>query len=152
MKSYLSVSTPLATAVFAAAFAASPALAAGESGMTVTRDAETGQLRAPTASEMKALEAARKPSSSRAATTPVEVRYADGTVGMTLGDDHMMYSVARVNAQGKVERVCVQGVEASQQAMKAPASVAARSQAMPTAKADPATHSAKPTKELPDVK
>ena len=152
MKSYLSVLTPLATAVLAAAFAASSALAAGESGMTVTRDAETGQLRAPTASEMKALEAARKPSSSRAATTPVEVRYADGTVGLTLGDDHMMYSIARVNAQGKVERVCVQGVEASLQAMKAPASFAARLQALPTAKADPGTHSAKPMKELPDVK
>ena len=103
MKSYLSVSTPLATAMLAAVFAASPALAVSESGMTVTRDAETGQLRAPSAAEMKALQAARKPSSSRAATAPVEVRYGDGTVGMTLGDDHMMYSVARVNAQGKVE-------------------------------------------------
>jgi hypothetical protein len=54
-----------------------------------------------------------------------------------------MYSVARINAQGKLERVCVQGVEASQRAMKAPASFAARPQASRVAHASPAVKFAK---------
>jgi len=128
MKSQASASAPLAAAVLAAACVAAPAFAAGESGMTVTRDPETGQLRAPTAEELKALNATRKPATSPAK-AGVQVQHPDGSVSMTLGDEHLMYSVARVNAQGKVERVCVQGAEASQQAMKSPVSFAARPQA-----------------------
>jgi len=150
MKSKSSVSVRLAAAVLAAACGANPAFAEGVAGMTVTRDAETGMLRAPTADEMKALEAARKTNSRitrPAASAPVT--HPNGTVSVLLGEDQMMYSVARVNAQGKLERACVQGLEASQQAMKAPASFAVRLQ-LPRA-----AHAAAPARiarELPDEK
>jgi|GEM_PF-4919868 len=152
MKSKSSVSVPLAAAVLAAACGASPAFAEGVAGMTVTRDAETGELRAPTADEMKALEAARKTNSRNtrpAASAPVPVIHANGTISVMLGEDQMMYSVARVNAQGKVERACVQGLEASQQAMRAPVSFAVRPQAPRVAHVAAATRIAK---ELPDEK
>lgn len=146
MKSKSSVSVPLAAAVLAAAFGASPAVAQSEAGMTVTRDAETGQLRAPTADEMKALQATDKASgrnAGRVAGAALPVRHASGMVSVVLGEEQMMYSVARVNANGKVERVCVQGAEASQQAMNVPASFASRPQASRVAYAAPAARFAK---------
>jgi hypothetical protein len=146
MKSPLSAAAPLAAAVLAAACAVGPALAAGESGMVVAIDAETGQLRAPTADEMKALQAAGKTSgrsTGRTAAARVEVTHANGAVELELGEEAMMYSVARVNAQGKVERACVQGLGNSQQAMKTPASFASRPQASRMAHATPAARLAK---------
>ena len=150
MKSPNSLSAPLAAVVVAAAGAAGPALAQ-EAGMVVTRDAETGQLRAPTADEMKALQAAAKSSnrsSGRTAAPAAEIVHANGAVELAVGEDTMVYSVARINAQGKVERACVQGLDASQKAMKAPVSFAARPQASRVAHAAPVARQAKETLDV----
>ena len=113
-----------------ASLASAPALAAAEAGMRAARDPRTGQVRAPTAEESKTLDAAA--AKLRAAKgnarvgmasgklDPQAVTHADGTVEQELDESSMSYSVARRNADGTVEMVCVQGKEAAGKAMKAP--------------------------------
>lgn len=84
----------------------------------VVRDAETGQLRAPTAAEAAELAAKAKPSSS-AATAGVQRALPGGGVALMLDESSMVYSVARVNAQGAVERECVTGGDAATRALQA---------------------------------
>lgn len=156
MKTSISLPRPLAAAVVAAACAAgAPALAA-DLGLRVATDPETGQLRAPTAEENAALDAAaasqRKAAGRTAqrAAAPVPTLLANGTMMVELGEDSMMYSVARVNAQGKLERACVQGGEARDQALKAPASFAAPVQA--SKRVQVASRTVKAAKESLDEK
>lgn len=52
---------------------------------------------------------------------PQPVQLANGAVAQELDATTLMYSVARVNADGTIERVCVNGSEAAAKAMKAPA-------------------------------
>ena len=51
---------------------------------------------------------------------PQPVVHADGTVSQELDAGSMMYTVARRNADGSIEMVCVNGSEAAQKALKAP--------------------------------
>jgi hypothetical protein len=51
---------------------------------------------------------------------PQPVKMANGAVGQELGAGTLMYTVARRNADGTVEMVCVSGPEAAQKALKAP--------------------------------
>jgi hypothetical protein len=46
---------------------------------------------------------------------------ADGTVGQELDASTMMYSVARIGADGQVERLCISGSETADKAVRAPA-------------------------------
>jgi hypothetical protein len=57
---------------------------------------------------------------------PQVQRAADGTLSLELDASTMVYSVARINAQGKLEYVCVYGAEAAEAAVKAPPSFAKR--------------------------
>lgn len=110
--------------------ASPPALAAAEAGMRAARDAKTGQVRAPTAEESKTLDAAAAKLRSAKGSArvgmasgkldPQPITHADGTVEQELDASTMSYSVARRNADGTLERVCVQGNEAAAKAMKAP--------------------------------
>lgn len=52
---------------------------------------------------------------------PQPMKLAGGGVAQELDASTMMYSVARVNADGTVEMVCVNGSDAAAKAMKAPA-------------------------------
>lgn len=109
--------------LFAAAIAASPAAQAADPGAVISRDPATGQLRAPTAEEMQALEQAAKAASpSRMATpaAPVERRAANGAVGFHVGEQFMTYSVMRRNADGTMTMQCVTGAEAADKLVKAP--------------------------------
>ena len=81
------------------------------------RDAETGELRAPTAAEAAALTSTSGPAAA-AATAAVVRAVPRGGLAATLGEEQMMYSVARVNAKGVVERECVAGSEAAAKAMQ----------------------------------
>ena len=122
----------LATAalVALAAMASAPALAAADAGMRAARDAKTGLVRAPTAEESRALDAAA--AKVRAAkggarvgmasgkVNPQAVTHADGTVEQELDESTLSYSVARRNADGTIEMVCVHGKDAANKAMKAP--------------------------------
>jgi len=84
------------------------AMAADEKGMVVVRDAETGQLRAPTAAEYKALVPQTVRSSSLAAgntkTAQVETR-ANGTRVASVASK-VMYSVVTKNADGTLTEAC----------------------------------------------
>jgi len=93
-----------------------------QSGMVVVRDAQTGELRAPTAAESRAL-APQHPSASLQAlpTTPALVTHPGGARQVRLGERGLVYSVATRGADGKLAEQCVQGAHAAEQAVHAPA-------------------------------
>lgn len=104
----------LRPALAAAALVAVGALPMAAHAQQVVRDAETGLLRAPNAAEAAALAAPASRlgrSAPAAAVASEETVYPDGTVMVMTDDSHMMYSVARRNADGSISRYCVQGKE-----------------------------------------
>jgi len=109
---------PLAALLVALTMAAPLTAAAAES-MTVVRDRETGELRAPNATELAALKAAEAQAQAAKGRTqqtvrsaPTEIRHANGAVEMTLDDSTTMYSVATRNADGTVALQCLPAAEA----------------------------------------
>jgi hypothetical protein len=122
-----------ATAVFsvAAAGSAPPAGAAEQPGMVVARDPQTGQLRAPTPAELKALREQPGQASmvgKAAVEAPATVARTDGVRQVRLGERAMVYSVVTRGADGKLVEQCVQGEHAAQQAVKAGAAAASHSE------------------------
>lgn len=103
-------------------------VAASAQAQRVTKDSVTGELRAPTADEVKAMDA----STGKRAAAPVGIlsgkadpqpqRLPSGAVAQELTTDTMMYSVARKNADGTVSQYCVTGDEAAQRLVKAKSS------------------------------
>ncbi|MGJ9419838.1 post-PEP-CTERM-1 domain-containing protein [Massilia sp. CMS3.1] len=94
-----------------------------QSGMIVVRDAQTGQLRAPTAAESRAL--APPPSASMRAQSqaqPALVTYPSGSRQVRLGERGLVYSVVTRGADGKLAEQCVHGAAAAEKAVHAPAS------------------------------
>ncbi len=118
-------SSMLRTVLAAAALAAVGALPTAALAQQVVRDAESGKLRAPNAAEAAALSArpaARQGRSALAASStsePAETVMADGTVMKATGEEDLMYSVVRRNADGSLERFCVQGKEQATKVSKA---------------------------------
>lgn len=108
------IRSPLSAAALALATLGTGAAQA----QVVVRDAETGQLRAPTAAEAADLAARAKPSPA-GATAGVQRALPGGGVALMLDESSMVYSVARVNAQGVVERECVSGGDAATRALQA---------------------------------
>lgn len=115
----------------AAAATTSAAAPAGDA-LTVVRDKETGQLRAPTAAELsnmqrraEALQSARV-GAAPAAQQPLLRSHASGARSARLTPDFSSYSVVRKNADGSLDQTCVQGHEAALKAL-APIPVAQRS-------------------------
>jgi len=100
-------------------------VAASAQAQRVTKDSVTGELRAPTADEVKAMDASTGKRASRpvgmlsGSTDPQAVRQPNGTVGQELTTDTVMYSVARKNADGTVSQYCVSGDEAAQRLVSA---------------------------------
>jgi hypothetical protein len=125
-----SLLTPLAAAVMAAAGLVSVSAHAGPDAMRVTRDPQTGQLRAPTAEESKSLDAAaakargakseRRVGMVTGRLNPQAIVHADGTVEQELDETSLSYSVAQRKPDGSIEMVCVSGSDAAQKALKAP--------------------------------
>jgi hypothetical protein len=90
--------------------------------MIVVRDAQTGQLRAPTAAESRALSPA--PSASAAMTAPARptvVTHPGGSKQVKLGERSLVYSVVTRDADGKLHDQCVQGAAAADKALHASA-------------------------------
>jgi hypothetical protein len=112
-------------ALLAVSALAMPAVAAGQEGMVVVRDAQTGQMRPPTPAELKALQ----PQQGSMAKSAAPLRLApqaivarkDGTRQLHLGDRAMVYSVVTRAADGKLVEQCVQGESAAQRALAQPA-------------------------------
>ena len=97
-----------------------PAQAQHASGMVAVRDAQTGNMRAPTAAELRALAGA--PGATAAQGTPqaqsASVR-ADGTRSLKLGERGMVYSVVTRAPDGTLAEQCVHGAGVADHAVNA---------------------------------
>ncbi|MDO9071903.1 MAG: hypothetical protein Q7U73_01440 [Rubrivivax sp.] len=78
------------------------------------------QARANLEASMRAAARGQKVGMISGRLNPQPERLANGAVVQELDAGTMMYSVARMNADGKVEMVCVNGSEAAEKALKAP--------------------------------
>lgn len=88
-------------------------------GMIVVRDADTGELRAPTPDEARALHPRTNASAAAAAApAPKMVTGPGGRRSVQLGERHMVYSVVTRGADGKLEEQCVHGTHAAEHALK----------------------------------
>ena len=77
-------------------------------GMIVAKDPVTGQLRAPSAEEMAALQPVRGAGRGEAKEAPLRSeRLANGAVVTTLNSSYEVYSVATKDADGKIQTACV---------------------------------------------
>jgi hypothetical protein len=109
----------------AAALAALMALAlcGAAQAQRVSRDTQGGPLRAPTAEETKALDAkAAKTAAPVGLRTgkvnPQPIKHPDGSIEQELDTSTLTYSVARRNADGSLDMVCVTGSEDAERALK----------------------------------
>ena len=87
-----------------------------QQGMVVVRDAQTGQLRAPTPAESRAL-APKAPSAMTARSQPSMVTHPSGARQVRLGERGLVYSVVTRDADGKLAEQCVHGAAAADQAV-----------------------------------
>jgi hypothetical protein len=95
-----------------------------QEGMVVTRDAETGKLRAPTPEELRELRAKAPRAPSALTATPQQPRETikrDGSRNVLLGEKSMVYEVVTRDADGKLSSQCVQGDGAARAAVSQPA-------------------------------
>ena len=93
-----------------------------QSGMVVVRDPQTGQLRAPTAAESRALAPPPSAGMRAAQAPPAMVTHPGGTRQVHLGERGLVYSVVTRGADGKLTEQCVHGAAAADKAVHAPAS------------------------------
>ncbi|MBB2487015.1 hypothetical protein H5407_17435 [Mitsuaria sp. WAJ17] len=104
--------------------AASTSVTEGADGMIAVRDAVTGELRAPTADELAALQAkaqAAKSSRLRAlSVAPVQAERMNsrGAYGFRPGPENVSYSVVTRNADGSLSSTCVQGQDQAEAIVK----------------------------------
>lgn len=100
------------------------ASAAGQEGMVVVRDRESGQLRAPTPAELRTLRNQQKTLAPAAPVAPSVLR-PDGTRRLHLGERGMVYSVLSRDAAGKQIIGCTGGEHAARAAVEQPGAHAA---------------------------
>jgi len=93
-----------------------------QSGMVVVRDAQTGQLRAPTAAESRALAPQGPTAGIAAQAAPALVTHPGGARQVRLGERGLVYSVVTRGADGKLAEQCVKGAAAAEKAVHTPAS------------------------------
>lgn len=111
-----------ALALPACAFQQAATAPSAEQGMVVVRDAATGQLRAPTPAEARALQPRPTASAAAAAATPPKIVVGPGgRRSVRLGERHMVYSVVTRDANGKLAQDCVHGTQAATNALAKPA-------------------------------
>jgi hypothetical protein len=97
-------------------------------GQIAVRDSGTGQLRAPTATEVQALHAAG--ASVRLAMRPAMTKYhSSGATGARVNESFMSYSVMVKQPDGRLAEYCFDGLAAANAATTAPASI---SNSLPT--------------------
>lgn len=92
------------------------------SNLVVVIDAVTGELRAPTAAELKA-SAERAPAARGAVARTMPKVHTSGARGARLTDEFMHYSVSVRQADGSFREVCYHSKEEAEAAAKAPASI-----------------------------
>jgi hypothetical protein len=130
--------TPAAKAALSAAAktpatTATPTAVTTANGMIAVRDAETGELRAPTAEEAAALQssAAKRDGTTGLLATPQPKVHTSGARGTRLTDEFATFSVAVKRADGSVEVEHVEGKSNADATVKA-AKVAPAPAQLPT--------------------
>lgn len=96
------------------------AAAADQPGMVVVRDPVSGELRAPTAAEFQALQAASPVAKTRSAARVAakqQTVQANGTRKVHVGTDSLVYANIARGADGQLHEACVQGDAAAQAAL-----------------------------------
>jgi len=110
-------------ALYAATSLAPPARAAeqaaGQQGMVVVRDPQTGTLRAPTADEARAL--LGNTTQRKAPAQRVESVGPGGSRKVHMGRSALVYSVAKRGPDGKLEEQCASSPDAAHSALTHPA-------------------------------
>ena len=114
----LLAASALAALCAATALAPPPAHATEQPGMVVVRDPQTGELRAPTADEARALQGTAP--QRKAAKQHVETVGPGGSRKVQLGRSALVYSVATRDANGKLTEQCVGGEDAAHTALAHP--------------------------------
>lgn len=108
------------TALCAATAIALPqAHAAGQEGMVVVRDPQTGELRAPNAAESAALHS-KSTLQRQAPSARVQSIGPGGGRKVQLGRSALVYNVVTRDADGKLTEQCVNGEPAAQAALAHP--------------------------------
>jgi hypothetical protein len=101
-----------------------PVRAAGQEGMVTVRDPQTGQLRAPTPDELRALRASKPPGAALQATQPAAPKVLgtrpNGARGVRLGEKGLVYDVVTRGPDGRLTSQCVQGEAAAHDALRNP--------------------------------
>jgi hypothetical protein len=118
----LLMALPLAALFAALMMHQAAAHAAGQEGLVVVRDPQSGQVRAPTAAELKALGPA--PVTTLRAQVPLSslvVTKPGGARALRLGERGQVFSVVSRTPDGQLAEQCVQGEEAASQALAQPA-------------------------------
>ena len=115
----LLVASALAALCAATAMALPQAHAAGQQAMVVVRDAQTGELRAPTADEARALHGSAT-LQRKAPGQHVETVGPGGSRKVHLGKSALVYSVVTKNADGTLAEHCVSGEHAAHAAISHP--------------------------------
>jgi len=82
---------------------------------------DAAQARATMEASMKAAARGQKVGMLTGQRNPQPVQLAGGGMSQELDASTMVYSVARTNADGTIERVCVNGADEAAKAMQAPA-------------------------------
>lgn len=92
-----------------------------QQGMVVVRDPQSGQLRAATPAEIRALAPASASASARlsAPSQPAMVTHPGGSRHVRLGERGLVYSVVTRGADGMLAQECVHGNAAAEKAVHA---------------------------------
>jgi hypothetical protein len=109
---------PTTTSAKAKPADAKPAPAAG--GMRVFIDPATGKIRPPEQEDIQRLTALRAARATALAAPPQPLKGPGGAIGLKLDESHMVYSVARKNADGTVSFECVDGSANAAKALSRP--------------------------------
>lgn len=112
---------PLAAIFAAIMMHTTAARAAGQDGVIVVRDAQTGQMRAPTAAELKALAPAGAKVSTQVPLSSLVVTKPNGSRTLRLAERGQVYSVVSRAPDGQLVEQCVQGENAANAALAQPA-------------------------------
>ena len=92
-----------------------------DASLIVVRDAETGQMRMPTAAEAAALTAPKTATDRNALKrnfTRVPMRHSSGAVGVRLPEESVSYAVVTKRADGTVAEACVQSKSEAEKAVQ----------------------------------
>lgn len=108
---------------YASSSVAQPIASSVGQGMIVTRDSESGEFRAPTSIEFRALQQQqmRRSSARLVPSEPAIVIGPGGRRSVRLGESKLVYAVVVRDGEGKFVDQCIDGIHAAEQVVAKPA-------------------------------